>query len=611
MLRVVTDTAERELARYRTTAVAVEFGDGFYGQERDDVYLFRWMQPEGELRLPPAAVDRYLEIWVFSNFRDLSQELVASGPQWQELRTLASGWTRMSLAVPAGTDRIRMHVNKPFPKSHYPEDTRNLAIRVRQGAYVHQDEARHRQIEALYANKIHNWQEMLEGKSRLESTPPTLGIDMYGVCNVKPPCVYCEWDISKEMEGDNVDAPFTRETLEGWGDAFAHSSTLVNCSIGEPFMMKNLDELFDIYGDGGKALEMTTNGQILTDRNIEKLLDREIDLYISLDAATPETYARLRNDTLERILANLRRLIAAKGGRDGLPRVHLVFMPMKCNVHELEAFVELCAELEVDRLVLRPLNFSESISLKWERAGYVFDYPKELLPFEELIRVSARAAQLCAEHGVPLSDQLDFGVAMEEMFAEDFVADSPETENDPGAPTKPEVEPAPSVEAATAPSAQEPSPQGGEAAVAESLGEENLPACLEPWTSLYILRRGVLPCCYGGHPVAEMESHEEAWNSEIVQEIRSELAQGRFHVYCLRSPSCPIVRKDSHAGALPRSQAVYLRGREFLQKLDRHFFGVPGKIYRPTKWVGMRMWAAVSDPTYVKGHVQRWWSARR
>ena len=100
-------------------------------------------------------------------------------------------------------------------------------------------------------------------------------------------------------------------------------------------MMKNLDELFDIYGDGGKALEMTTNGQILTDRNIEKLLDREIDLYISLDAATPETYARLRNDTLERILGNLRRLIAAKGGRDGLPRVHLVFMPMKCNVHEL------------------------------------------------------------------------------------------------------------------------------------------------------------------------------------------------------------------------------------------------------------------------------------
>jgi len=455
---------------------------------------------------------------------------------------------------------------------------------------------------------------MLEGKSRLDSTPPTLGIDMYGVCNVKPPCVYCEWDISKEMEGDNVDAPFSRETLEDWGQTFSNSSTLVNCSIGEPFMMKNLDELFDIYGDGGKALEMTTNGQILTDRNIEKLLDREIDLYISLDAATPETYAQLRNDTLERILANLRRLIAAKGGRDGLPRVHLVFMPMKCNVHELEAFVELCADLEVDRLVLRPLNFSESISLKWERAGYVFDYPKELLPFEELIRVSSRAAQLCAEHDVPLSDQLDFGVAMEEMFAEEFVPGSVESQVEPESEASNQIDVAPTPrEDSVAEPVVADKVVAAEVAAAEmeSLGEEKLPACMEPWTSLYILRRGVLPCCYGGHPVAAMDGHGEAWNSETVQEIRSELAEGRFHVYCLRSPSCPIVRKDSHAGALPRSQAIYLRGREMMQKLDRHFFGIPGKIYRPTKWVGMRVWSAVSDPSYVKGHVLRWWGKDR
>lgn len=601
MLRVVSDTATRDLGRYRTTATPVEFGDGFYGEERDDVYLFRWMRLAGDLRVEVAEESRFLEIWVFSNFRDLTQELSVAGEDWQQERTLASGWSRLSVPVPAGTDRIRLQVNKPFPKSHYPDDSRSLAIRVRNGAYVHQDEARHRQIHALYANKIHNWGEMLAGKSQLDSTPPTLGIDMYGVCNVKPPCVYCEWDISKEMEGDNVEAPFDRELLGEWGTTFSDSSTLVNCSIGEPFMMKNLDELFDIYGDEGKALEMTTNGQILTDRNIEKLLDREIDLYISLDAATPETYAQLRNDTLERILTNLRRLIAAKGGRDGLPRVHLVFMPMRCNVHELEGFVELCADLEVDRLVLRPLNFSESISLKWDRAGYVFDYPKELLPFEELIRVSAQAARLCAEHGVPLSDQLDFGGAMEDMFAEDYSVESTDestvvTETQPDSEPAPrEPEPAQSVIADEVPGVE-----------VESLGEEKVPACIEPWTSLYILRRGVLPCCYGGHPIAEMGDHAAAWNSEIVQEIRSELAQGRFHVYCLRSPSCPIVRKDVHAGALPRSQAIYLRGREFMQRLDRHFFGIPGKIYRPTKWVGMRVWSAVTDPSYLKGHIQRW-----
>ena len=602
MLRVVSDSARRDLARFRATASPVMFGKGFYEKERDDVYLFRWMRLAGDLVLEVSSEPQFLEVWVFSNFRDLTQELTLGDGEWRETHTLASGWSRLSVPIPGDTASVHLRVNKPFPSSHYPDDSRTLAIRVRQGAYVHGDSDRHRQIEAQYANKIHNWREMLAGKTELDSTPPTLGIDMYGVCNVKPPCVYCEWDKSKEMEGDNVDAPFDRETLESWGETFSNSDTLVNCSIGEPFMMKNLDELFDIYGDKGKALEMTTNGQILTDRNIEKLLDREIDLYISLDSATPETYSQLRNDTLERILGNLRRLIAAKGGRDGLPRVHLVFMPMKCNVHELEAFVELCAELEVDRMVLRPLNYSDSISLKWEREGYVFDYPKELLPFEELIRVSAQAAQWCAEKDVPLSDQLDFGVAMEEMFIEEFSPDERETASEP--PTVSEDSGAAEADPVV------PEPEGSESAdgvaevEVESLGEEDLPACMEPWTSLYILRRGVVPCCYGGHPIADMEGHDQAWNSEIVQEIRSELAAGRFHVYCLRSPACPIVRKDSHVGALPRSQVLYLRSREFLQRLDRRCFGVPGKIYRPAKRASVWLWSAATNPAFVKRRAQ-------
>src|SRR5690606_15587606 len=158
--------------------------------------------------------------------------------------------------------------------------------------------------------------------------------------------------------------------LREWGPFFDNSTNLVNCSIGEPFMMKNLDGLLDAFGDAGKTLEMTTNGQILTDRNIQKLVGRNIDLYISLDAGTPGTYAKLRNQRFDAILANLRRLVAAKGGRLGLPRVHLVFMPMRVNVAELEAFVRICADLQVDRLVLRPLNSSETSTLDWDRGGY-------------------------------------------------------------------------------------------------------------------------------------------------------------------------------------------------------------------------------------------------
>jgi len=538
------------------------------------------MQGAGELAFEPQDVDRYIELWLFSCFQDLSQELSVEHDAGGETLALASGWCRTSLGVPAGTGRLALKVNKLYPPSLYPGDGRSLAIRVRDGAFVHPDAERHRNVRRQYQNRIANWRELLAGVSRLESTPALLGIDMHGACNVKPPCVYCDWDVSKRMEGGNVDAPFTPQTLASWGPIFEGADTLVNCSIGEPFMMRHLDELFDIFGDRGKALEMTTNGQILTDRNIATLLGREIDLYVSLDSATPATYARLRNDTFDRILENLRRLVKAKGGRGGLPRLHLVFMPMRCNVEELEAFVDLCAELEVDRLVLRPLNSSDGISLNWDRQGQTFDYPKQILPFDELIRHSARAAALCREKHVPFSDQLDFGVAMGEMFA----ADREETE-----PSRVTSEPAGSGGPIAAAHVDPAAPSGPDRT--ESLGEEKLPLCKEPWTSLYILRRGIHPCCYGGHPVAEMDEFHEAWNCREVREIRSELAAGRFHRYCLRSPACPIVRKDSHAGSLPPAQAVFVRGRQLLQRLDRRLLGIPGRLYRPLRKAARRLLA--------------------
>ncbi len=628
MLRVLTRVEEPPLSLFQATAAEAVFGRGFYDEEWDDEDRFRWMGLEGELELGSGPARRYLELWVASQFHDLSQTLTLAPEGGPTLETpLVNGWTRLSLPVPAAGRRLLLRANKLFPPGYYPGDPRRLAVRVRR-PLLHEDLERHRAVTAQHENAVRNAAELLAGATRLASTPPHLGIDMYGVCNVKPPCVYCEWDWNKALEGENVEAPFNRATLESWGELFGNSRELVNCSIGEPFMMKNFDELLDVFGGAGKALEMTTNGQILTDRNIDKLLGRDIELYISLDAGCAETYAKLRNDSWDKILRNLRRLIEAKGGPHQLPRVHLVFMPMRVNVDELEAFVRLCAELEVDRMVLRPLNYSQSIELEWDRAGYHFDYQRELLPFDELVRVSGRAAALCARHGVQLSDQMDFGGAMRELFGEQFeagrrtvvggqgggepagaTATSPAvaaSQAEAAARSAVEVPAAPpavespaargtagegALEIARAPAerAAEPATSPGEAAL-PPLGNHGLPACQEPWRSLYILRRGIFPCCYGGSPIARPDDPQAAWNSPLLQEIRSELAAGRFHRYCLDSPACPIVRKTRHAGALPRGQALFLRAREAWHRFDKALGGYPRRLYQRVKLV--YRWAA-------------------
>lgn len=549
----------RELPAFLSTAAPVEFGAGFFAEESAERERFRWMGDRGLLTFTAAPIDRFLELMVLSEFQDGSQILTADGAS--AALPLIPGWRKVSVEVAAGVSGEALSVSKIIPGTLHPQDARRLSIRVR-SVILHSDDVRHRHIVDQHANSVCNVREMLDGRAELSSTPRSLGIDLYGVCNVKPPCVYCEWDSNKNLEGDFVDAPFGLETLEEWGAFFDNSSTLVNCSIGEPFMMKNIDELLDVFGNSGKVLEMTSNGQILTDRNIEKLLGRPVDLYVSLDAATPETYEKLRNTRFAALVDNLRRLINAKGGPGHLPRVHLVFMPMQVNVHELDAFVRLCADLRADRLVLRPLNYSDSITLNWKRAGYQFDYRRELLPFKQLVWVSGRAAELCRRAGVELSDQMDFGGGMDSDFQNEFdvgrrsamLDRTPDQQADTPEPPAPHVEtpvqmlPEPPAEATA--EATGPVP---------SLGHEHIPVCTEPWKSLYILRRGVFPCCYGRAPVAPMDGYRGAWNSPLLQDIRRDLAQGRFHVYCLGSRACPIVRKLDEAHKLPARAIFRLR----------------------------------------------------
>ena len=78
------------------------------------------------------------------------------------------------------------------------------------------------------------------------------------------------------------------------------------------------------------------------------------------------------------------------------------------------------------------------------------------------------------------------------------------------------------------------------------------PVCSEPWKTMYFLRRGIFPCCYGVNTLATWDQQgdrsldqflSDVFNSETMQSIRSELAQGRLAEYCRNTPSCPILKR--------------------------------------------------------------------
>jgi len=116
----------------------------------------------------------------------------------------------------------------------------------------------------------------------------------------------------------------------------------------------------------------------------------------------------------------------------------------------------------------------------------------------------------------------------------------------------------------------------------DDLGFSGAPLCREPWESYYILRRGILPCCYGNPIVAPMTDWKEAWNSPQIQEIRRYLSRGKLSPYCLESLGCPIVQRIlAEQKTAGRSNEMPITGRPaWMRTVNRIFFGVPSKIHR-------------------------------
>jgi MoaA/NifB/PqqE/SkfB family radical SAM enzyme len=163
-------------------------------------------------------------------------------------------------------------------------------------------------------------------------------------------------------------------------------------------------------------MEISTNGQTFTQRTIKALVGKPIYLYISLDAATKETYAKIRNDRWESIIPNLELLNRERKKKGNLPKIHIVFIPMKVNRNDLEEYFRLCQRIDADALILRPLLVLNDPKIEHDRGGYHFDYIKELLPREELEKIFKECDEYSKKYGVTVANQFSFGISDREKF---------------------------------------------------------------------------------------------------------------------------------------------------------------------------------------------------
>ena len=90
----------------------VRFGEGFHDQEHAEGLPFRWMSLAGRILLDAEGGERFLELWVRSNFHDLSQRVeLAAGPG-KFAYELVHGWNALSLPVPSRAASIALTANR-------------------------------------------------------------------------------------------------------------------------------------------------------------------------------------------------------------------------------------------------------------------------------------------------------------------------------------------------------------------------------------------------------------------------------------------------------------------------------------------------------------------
>jgi MoaA/NifB/PqqE/SkfB family radical SAM enzyme len=144
-------------------------------------------------------------------------------------------------------------------------------------------------------------------------------------------------------------------------DRFPTLERVLLHGIGEPLLNRELPRMISHLKRRGATVLFNSNAITLGPRLQAALVDSGLDeLRVSLDAATRETYARVRGvDALDRVVRNLREL-ALRKRQAGIahPRVSLWFTALRTNIEEIGGLVPLAREVGADGVNLQRLVYN-------------------------------------------------------------------------------------------------------------------------------------------------------------------------------------------------------------------------------------------------------------
>lgn len=220
------------------------------------------------------------------------------------------------------------------------------------------------------------------GATQVPPAPNMVTFEITTRCNLT--CVMCPHGLPNGLPIKR-DAPVSAvdsliEQFDGF--SFVHPT-----GVGEPLLAEGFWKIVDaLAGRKWPKLIFNTNGMLLTDKNVERLMRCPINLVsVSIDAATPETYRKIRGSDMRKTLQGAKRMAEALKpelfANGGPTHFQVSMVLMHENIHEAPAFIDLAAEIGANIVYLEHLTEPHTPARFWtvDRDGFRFNYAEQSL----------------------------------------------------------------------------------------------------------------------------------------------------------------------------------------------------------------------------------------
>ena len=242
-----------------------------------------------------------------------------------------------------------------------------------------------------------------------EDAPPLprfVQIEPVGQCNLR--CEMCAIQFRRDGARGAPLAflPFDHFTrlVEGFGDI----DELQLQGLGEPTMHPRFFDMVAWASARGIRVSTNTNLTLWSERRARQCIESGLaTLHVSLDAATPALYERIRRGAhFAKVLRNLRRVVAARYAARSKLELRIVTVLMKQNLDELPAIVRLAHEEGIADVFVQYLchDFEErSLPVEYRpMREFIREQALDALPRERLETAFAAARDAAAQAAVNL-----------------------------------------------------------------------------------------------------------------------------------------------------------------------------------------------------------------